>query len=86
MLAHWAGAVRPGLLAAARGPAKLGERAGPAGGKRMAGPIGCWAARLAPPFSPFLFFFSSPLFEFKFGLEFEFKLLFLIYWSLRNFC
>ena len=33
-----------------------------------------WAVRLAPPFSPFLFFFSSPLFEFKFGLEFEFKI------------
>ena len=70
----WASAVRPGLLAATRGPAKSGERAGPAGGKSRLGRSVAWATRLAPPFSLFLFFFSSPLFEFKFGLEFEFKI------------
>ena len=60
VLARWAGAVRPGLLAAARGPAKLGERARPAGGKSRLGRSVAWAAMLAPPlFSFFVFLFFS---------------------------
>ena len=66
-------AIRPGLLAAARGPAKPRGRARPAGGKRQAGPIGCLGCEASSSLSLlFLFYFSSSLFEFKFGLEFEF--------------
>ena len=62
--------VEPGLLAAARGPAEGREVEGWAG--RSVARVGpacarCWAVRLAPPFSPFLFFFS--FFHFCFMLH-----------------
>ena len=51
-------------------------------GKGLAGRLGwlAWAELLAARPSlfislfPFLFYFSSPLFEFQFGLKFEFKI------------
>ena len=64
---------------AARGPAKPGERAGPARGKSRLGRSVAWAARLAPPFSPFIFFLSSFLFYFSSPL-FKFKLI----WNLNS--
>ena len=66
-------AIRPGLLVAARGPAKPGGRAGPAGGNRQARPIGRLGCEASSSLSLlFLFYFSSSLLEFKFDLEFEF--------------
>ena len=60
MLARWAGVVRPGLLAAARGPAKPGERVGLAGERSRLGRPITWAARLAPLLSLlFVFLFFS---------------------------
>ena len=68
-------AVRPGLLAAVRGSAegekwRAGPVAGHAGLADLRVKLGCEA------FSSFLFLFcfSSPLLEFKFGLKFEFQI------------
>ena len=52
----------------------------------LAGPSG-WAARPSSPFLLFfLFFISFPLFEFKFGLEFEFKTDVTYSLEFREFC
>ena len=58
MLARWAGAVSPGLLAAAHGPAKLGERVGLAGEKKQARPTGHLGCEAGSTLFFFLFLFS----------------------------
>ena len=75
MLAHWAGAVRPGLLAAARGPAKPGERVGLAREKKQAGPTGHLGYEAGSTlFSSFCFSFLLLCLNLNLVLEFEFKI------------
>ena len=68
-------AVRPGLLVAARGPAE-GEkwRAGPVVGRAGWADLRVKLGYEAFSSFLFLFCFSSSLFEFKFGLKFEFQI------------